>query len=597
MEQSEPVRFRFGTFELDLKNSQLLDNGRVAPLQAKPLTLLAELVRRSGQVATRAELATLLWPSTFVQVDQGLNAAIRKIRQTLRDDAKTPAYLETLGSKGYRFVHAVDVVAWEDSAAPTPQSSPRLAILPMTDLADNSQTGLGLNGEVAARLSRACPEMSVVTPGENFCSRSNGDIVALVTREFQVQFVLTGRVRRLRDRVHITPMLLETQGQSCLWSGTYEYSANELGALAEDIVRRVASRLRTRLPLNRRPLEVTAQVPASGGREGCLRGQFHLRQPQPSALWKALQAFESAVETDPDYAPAHAGIAQTMNQLALHNLMVPRDAYLCARQEALRALDLDSGLSEAMIPLAWVSLMLDYDWRMARSLLQRALVFNPDNASAYQVLAEVELAAGRFAQTQALLQTSLHIDPVAPLPHLMLALLKHFERDYEGALRQAEALLELEPENPLALAMAGRALLELGRHEQALGNFQKAMALAPDVPGFRAFFALGLARAGDVRPAQSLLFQLEAADGEIAAPSYLLGMAYTALGEINRASKWFLRAQQERSPWAMYFAFDPAAEGLSSQQMLMRWPDVLRTTTQPFPSLRAAVNDRARNLG
>ncbi len=597
MERTEPVRFRFGTFELDLRNSRLLENGGPTPLQAKPFTLLAELVRRSGQVATRAELATLLWPNTFVQVDQGLNAAIRKIRQTLHDDVKSPVYLETLGSKGYRFVHAVDVVEWEDFTAPTPQSSPRLAVLPMTEVSDTSPTGLGLNGEVAARLGKLCPEMSLVAPGEIFCRRSNGDIVSLVAREFQVQFVLTGRVRRMRDRVHLTPMLLETQGQSCLWSGTYEYSASELGELAEDIARRVSSRLRTRIPHNRRPIEIASRTPTKGEREGCLRGQFHLKKHTPAALWKALQSFEAAAEADPRYAAAHAGIAGTMNLLALYGLMVPREAYLCAKQEALRALDLAPDMAEAMIPLAWATLMLDYDWRMARSLLQRALASEPGNAHAYHALAGVELAAGRFSQAHALLQAALHVDPIAPLPNLTLALLLHFEHDHEGAIRQAEMVLELEPENSLALAAAGRALLELGQHEKALHHFGRAMTLAPEVAAFRALMAFGLARAGEVGAARASLFQLEASAGEISLPSYLLGMAYGALGESERATKWFLRAEQERSPWAMYLAFDPAVEVASAHPLLPGWQDALRDASLQSPSLRLAMNERARNLG
>jgi tetratricopeptide (TPR) repeat protein len=322
-----------------------------------------------------------------------------------------------------------------------------------------------------------------------------------------------------------------------------------------------------------------------------------MRQPAPNVLWKALQAFETAVEADPEYAPAHAGIAEAMVMLAMHHLMTPRDAYLCARQAAMRALTLDSELAGAMIPLAWVSLMLDYDWRMARNLLQRALAVEPENARAYQVLADVELAAGRFAQARSLLQAALHIDPVAPLPNLMLSLVLQFDHDYEGALRQAEKVLELEPENPLALVMSGRALGEMGRHEEALRNFKRATTLAPDVPGLCALSALGLARAGEVRLAHSLLFQLEATDGDIAPPSYRIGMAFAALGENDRASKWFLRAQQERSPWAMFFAFDPAGEGAPAQPMLANWPELQRASIQQLPPLRPAVSDRVRNLG
>ncbi len=104
-----PVRFRFGLFEADLEYRQLLRDGQTIPLQGKPFAMLHTLLMRRGEVVTRNELAQRLWPGIHVQVNQGLNAATRKLRIALQDDAENPRYIETIGSYGYRFVHPVEI--------------------------------------------------------------------------------------------------------------------------------------------------------------------------------------------------------------------------------------------------------------------------------------------------------------------------------------------------------------------------------------------------------------------------------------------------------------------------------------------------------
>ena len=118
MDAGKPVRYRFGNFEADISRSELYENGTRVPLQEKPLRLLVIMLESKGAVVTRNELSRWLWPDTHVQVNQGLNAAARKIRLALKDDAANPQYLETLGSRGYRFLYPVERLQTE----PTDQS-------------------------------------------------------------------------------------------------------------------------------------------------------------------------------------------------------------------------------------------------------------------------------------------------------------------------------------------------------------------------------------------------------------------------------------------------------------------------------------------
>ncbi len=109
MNERIPVRFRFDVFELDLEYRQLMRDGQTIPLQSKPFAMLHTLLQRRGEVVTRQELAQRLWPGIYVQVNQGLNAATRKLRIALNDDAENPRFIETIGSYGYRFVHPVEI--------------------------------------------------------------------------------------------------------------------------------------------------------------------------------------------------------------------------------------------------------------------------------------------------------------------------------------------------------------------------------------------------------------------------------------------------------------------------------------------------------
>src|SRR5689334_10001582 len=131
MNSVRPTRVRFGSFEADLALRELYENGEKVPMQSKPFQFLAALLRHHGEIVSREAISHALWPDIYVQVNQGLNAAARKVRKVLRDDATKPKFVETLGSRGYRFIHAAEDLRWSSDVSEVTNNSIRLAVLPI----------------------------------------------------------------------------------------------------------------------------------------------------------------------------------------------------------------------------------------------------------------------------------------------------------------------------------------------------------------------------------------------------------------------------------------------------------------------------------
>ena len=172
MDKSKPTRLRFGPFEADLEASELFDSGQQVHLQSKPFQFLATLLQHPGEVVTREQMSHVLWPNIYVQVNQGLNAAARKVRIALNDRVERPEYFETLGSQGYRFIHDIDILAWSREVASAADIPLRLAVLPFQSEDSDQFSGEGFAAELAALLGRIHPRLKIVSPSST--SRRSG---------------------------------------------------------------------------------------------------------------------------------------------------------------------------------------------------------------------------------------------------------------------------------------------------------------------------------------------------------------------------------------------------------------------------------------
>ena len=364
---------RFGTFELDVRSRELRCGGASVRLQEQPLEILRLMLERPGEVITRDELRQRLWPEgTFVDFEHSLNAAIKRLRAALGDDADKPTFIETVPRRGYRFVGSVPG-ARARTAAPPSAPQMRLVVLPFSNLSDDSSQEYfsdGLTEELIAQLGPLCRgQVGIIGRWSSMFFKGSLQRAREIGDALKAEYLLEGSTRRDGARVRITARLVEAATETQLWSETYERSTADWLSVQADVAGRVArSLLRELVPPAR---AVVAPRDHPRAYQAYLKGKYHWARPGDVGLDEALRWFTEAVTEAPDFAAALAALARVQVASAEYYHELPRVALAAARESATRALAIDPTVSEAHAVTGDLQRMIDGDWVGCRSQLRR----------------------------------------------------------------------------------------------------------------------------------------------------------------------------------------------------------------------------------
>ncbi|HWR36663.1 MAG TPA: winged helix-turn-helix domain-containing protein [Clostridia bacterium] len=565
MDRPNPVRFRFGSFEADLSTGELYENAAKIPMQEKPFLLLATLLQGQGSVVTREEISKRLWPNTHVQVDQGLNAAIRKVRFALHDDANAPHFIETLGSRGYRFIHPFEVLRWSSGGPSTSGRGGeiRIAVLPLANTSELEDSVISrLMTELTAQLGRLHPLVQVIAsesvPGYWGIQKS----IEQIRRELRVEYVLVGNICKaaVGNQVRITTMLLQSGDRSCAWAETYERGPEQVCSSPEEIANHVARSLKNRL-LSPAANEARPSKPTFAVYESYLRGRYFWNKRTPRDIAKSIEHFEAAIAQDSECSLAYAGLADAYNSLGVLNVMVPRDAFKRAEAASKRALQLEPNLAEAYVALGLSELALDRDFRAAEAAFARALALDPNYGYGHAAQAYLLLAQSRLEAAIAVMVQAHELDPLSLLINALLAQMYFYARRYDDAVVQSQHTLELDPHFPPARTCMALAYLASGDFSKAVKEAEEAVDAAAGAPMLLGELAHARAVSGDREHARRLV--MEICDiHQSAVPSYHIGLTELALGETEEAMRWIERAWDERTQLVLFLNVDPRVEAL-----------------------------------
>ncbi len=561
MQDARPNRYEFGEFLADISTGELYRHGERVPIQEKPFQFLAVLLESNGAVVTREELSRKMWPDTHVQVDQGLNAAARKVRLALGDEAGSPRFIETLGSRGYRFI--VECVAKYEE--PERVEQVRIAVLPFeNESALANVVSSGIAAELISQLGRF-KELHPIAPAssEQFGAVSMDSI----RRDLGVDYVVKGRIGGDGGVLTLSAEVVSVDDSRTLWAETFDKRADELSSLQGVIATRIANAI-----LQRRdePPGPGRTIPFSAY-ESYMRGRHFWNKRNPPALQKSIEYFEQSIAQDPGYALAHAGLADSYNMLATHGAMLPKIGYAKAKECATRALHLQTNLAQALVPLAWAQLSLDYDYEAARKGFERAIGNNPSYAFAFNGYSYLLMASGDIYGGIAAMKRGRDLDPLSLPMNSLLSNCYFYARDYEAALRQAELAIELDAQFPVAHACAGLAHWGLGQMPQAVRAFEKAVMYSMQAPIMIAHLAYALALTGHEERAREIAQDLAEASEPAVAPAYHIALIYAALRQHDVALEWIERACEERFHWTLYLKSDPRVDVLRSDP---RFPSI-----------------------
>lgn len=551
---------RFADFEFEPESGRLLKEGSLVPIQEKPLRVLSILLRHPNQLVTRQEIFEQIWAGTYVAEDESLNTAIRKVRFALNDSSSSPRFVETVGSRGYRFVHPVEMIGTQAST----QRTLTIAVLPLENLGIEEDEHLreGITEELITSLGQLHPRFTVIALSSVLRYKEHTVDVSAILRELGADYILSGSIRRSGSRVRITVRLISGFDQCCLWSETLERKVGDIFSIQHEVAGKVArstSRLLT---------QSSKREPNSAAHEIYLRGRHFWNKRTAQGLLKSIELYNQALAEDPEYALCYIGIADAYLMLVQHGVLSGVHALPIAKEAALKAFSLDPDSAEVHTSLAWVKATVDRDMAGAEKECRRALQMNPSYSFAYIAFSFVLTAMERHDESLECLRRGLQIDPVSLPMNAIYATALYFARNYEAAIEQCQECIDLDPGFSLSYSIYGQSLEAMGAFDKAEKKYQRNLELAPWSP----FPTSHLARIYTLRnmtsEATEYLGRLFADSGNKHVPPYYVAHVYIAMRNYDAAFEWLARAEQDRSLWIMFLAVDPKADPLRNDPRL-----------------------------
>jgi TolB-like protein/DNA-binding winged helix-turn-helix (wHTH) protein/Tfp pilus assembly protein PilF len=624
-------RIRFGNdVELDAQSYKLSRAGRVLKLERIPLEILLLLIEQRGQIIAREQIVERVWgKGAFLDTDNSINSAIRKIRQVLKDDAEQPRFIQTITGRGYRFIApvpeveqvlaadldvprspapevlrtspkrprrirlilaggllafliAAGMVGWTRSRSRSPQPPNRrlmLAVLPFQNLTgDSSQEYFsdGLTEEMITQLGNLDPNQLEVIARASVMHYKNSSIpLEQIGRELGVQYLLEGGVRRDSDHVRITAQLIQVKDQTHVWARKYDRELSSLLVVQGEIAQEIADEIQLTLG-DHRPQTPNATSSLSPqvyqAYDLYLKGQYFLSKRTVPGLRQAIEYFQQATTKDPNYARAYAGLADSYALLTGY-IAAPSIEYMpLARAAALRALQIDDKLPEAHTALALIVQNHDWDWQTAEKEYRRAIELNPNYATAHHWYAEHLMWRGQFDAALRESERARQLDPLSLIIAADDGVILYNSRQYDRAIEKWRTVLEMDPDFGRAHLITS-AYIEKGMFAEALADIEsEPHPVGP--PFYWALLACLNHRLQRHPESQRALHELERFNRQRPIDPYIFAWAYVGIGDKKQAFAWLEKAYVQHSNALTSLKVDPVFDPLRNdprfQNLLQR---------------------------
>jgi TolB-like protein len=464
-----------------------------------------------------------------------------------------------------------------------------IAVLPFVNESGNPEVEYLSDGmaETLINSLSQLPRLTVKARSTVFSYKGKEITSKQIGSELAVQAVLNGRVVQRGDNLTLSLELVDVASGDLLWGEKYERRFDDLTVLQSEIARDVSSKLRMKLT------GADEQKLAKSGTENAeayrlyLKGRHQLNKRTEEGFRNAIGLFHQAIEEDPEYALAYAGVADVYNQMGAWTILPPRESFPKARSAAEKALALDEDLAEAHASLAFVKFYHDWQFAEAERESERAISLNPNYATArelygYQIYL---INPRRFDEAVRELSTARELDPLSLFSSFGIAALFYFERNYDEAIRRLREIQSVNPNFTLGYGLLGVVYLKKGMGDEAVaamlkGSLLEGGGLTEEQAGNlkKAYKELGLK--GFLREHAKLL--QEASKQRYVSPIFI-AMDYAHSGDKELAIAWLEKSYEERSSWMTEIAVDPVWDELRPDP---RFQDLMR---------RVGLTPRGRN--
>ncbi len=450
-----------------------------------------------------------------------------------------------------------------------------VAVLPLANAStdpDAEYLSDGITESLINSLSQL-PKLRVMARSTVFRYKGRELDPQAVGRDLHVGAVLMGRVVQRGDTVVIGTELVDVANGWQLWGGNYNRKLSDIFAVQEEIAKEVSENLRLQLTREDNTRLRKRHTESAAAYQAYLKGRFYWNKRTEEGIKKGLEHFQRAIEHDPGYALAYAGLADSYTTLGYYNFLLPREAYGRAKAAATQALEIDDTLAEAHASLASIRTHFDWDWPGAEREYRRAIELNPRYASAHHWYGLHYAVLGRLGEAEEEMKRALEIDPLALVINTALGLCYCYMREYGRAIEQFRKTLELEPGFGRAHWLLGQTYDAKGQFDDAIAELQKAIPLTGSSKDVIASLGHAYAVAGQRHQAVRILDELTELAKRTYVPSYHIGVIHAGLGEDDLAFEWLERAYEERSSQLAYLNVHPELDRLRSDP---RFEDLLR---------------------
>ena len=601
----EPLRhtsvLQFGTYEIALHSGELRKAGVRIKVQQQPLKLLEILLEHPGEVVTRAQLRSRIWPNeSFGDFDQAVNVAIAKLRGALGDSADNPRYIETLPRRGYRFIAHVAVVNQPANKpellgeVATPQVAERdqpeeaggmqrprrlplryawkmlgtamvlvllilvvwiffwrsrqrantlslppvrsLAVLPLENLSSDSQDYFadGMTDELITNLAQISA-LRVISRTSVMPYKGVRKPLPLIARELNVDAVVEGTVLRSGQQVRITAQLIRAPADKHLWAESYEGDLRDTLALQKKVARAIAEQIRIQLTPQEETVLHNVNAVNPEAYEDYLKGRYFWNKRTADGMKRAMDYFDQAIESDPNYASPHAGLAD------IYGLS---DRPQLARQEVQKALDLDDQLVEAHNSRANLLYLFNRDLEGAEKEFKRALELDHNYAPAHHWYSMYLAMEGRKEEALVEAQKAYELDPLSAIAGANLSKILEEAGQDDRAIEQAKKTLDLEPDSAVTHAVLGLGYQDKRMYTEAIAEYKRALQLGGSPAEMRGLLGNAYAVSGNYPDAQEMIAELKSLWPEHARAALDLAVVFSGLGDKENALYWLEKAQE-----------------------------------------------------
>jgi len=611
MEQRDNRSYEFGRFRLNTAERVLLREGDLVALTPKVFDILLTLVENCGQVVSKEELMKRVWPDTFVE-EGNLTQNISLLRKALGESPGGVQFIETVPRRGYRFVADISepgnnhgpVVSAEIPAVEAPPavvSTPRsrrtpafalaaglviigiigvmyftskagstapissIAVLPFVDESADPDAEY-INDKIAESLINSLsklPQLRVVPRSVVAGYRGKEMDPRKIGEELNVRAVVTGRLRRHGDIISIQADLIDLQNVAQLWGQHYDHKVSDALLVQDDISRDIFENLRLKLNV-----EEKKQLEAYGL---YLKGRNAWNKRTGDELLQAIEYFNKAIEIDPNYGAAYAGLADCYNMLVVYGRLQPKEGFPKAKDAAAKALEIDESSAEAHSSMAFIKFRWDWDRTATEREFLAAIKLKPAYAPAHQWYSSYLVAVERFDEAIAEAKRTEELEPLSFVASSHLGWIYYLSGRNDEAIEQCRKILELDPSSFPARRYLGLAYEAKGMYPEAIGEFQTGVKLSGS-PLMLALLGHAYAVAGKRAEAQQVLNDLQQLQAQRYVSPYTVAAIYAGLNNQEEAFEWLDKAVEERDIWLMNLKVDPVFSKLRSQR---KFTDIL----------------------